>query len=198
MTVRIGITGGIGSGKSYVCQLLRQHFQIPIYDCDTEAKRLNVEHPLIRQGLIDLLGPDVYLTDGQLNRPFLSQYLFADPSHVQTINQLIHPHVFNDFEQWVQRQQAPLVGTESAILFESGMYKLVDYTLIVTAPLQTRLERVKQRDHATEAQVLNRMKMQQDYESQLPSSHFVIQNDGSTPLLPQLEQLMEKLIPETT
>ena len=127
--IKIGITGGIGSGKSYVSHLLEKA-GIPVYDTDTEAKKLTLSHPRIREGLLALLGEEVYKADGSLNKPVLASYLFASAENAGRVNRIIHPCVHEDFQQWADRQAASgteVVAMESAILFESGFHAIVDY-----------------------------------------------------------------------
>lgn len=153
--IKIGITGGIGSGKSYVSHLLEEA-GIPVYDTDTEAKKLTLSHPRIREGLLVLLGEDVYKADGSLNKPVLASYLFASTENAGRVNRIIHPCVYEDFQQWADRQAASgteVVAMESAILFESGFHTAVDYVVMVYAPLELRITRAMQRDAATEAQI---------------------------------------------
>lgn len=183
----IGITGGIGSGKSYVSNLLRQKFDVPVYDCDAEAKRLTATDVEIRRQLIQLVGPEVF--DGTaLNKQHLADYLFADPEHASRVNAIIHPAVLEDFKLWASRQQKPVVALESAILFESGFNQSVDYTLFVDASEEIRLKRAMQRDTATEEQIRARMQMQQP-ELHRRQADFIIDNSTSddTKLLVQLE-----------
>jgi len=193
----LGITGGIGSGKSYVSALLRQHFGIPVYDCDAEAKRLTATDPEIRRKLIRLVGSEVF--DGQtLNKQVLADYLFSDSEHASKVNAIIHPAVLRDFEEWAQGSLSPrgevwrgAVGLESAILFESGFNKFVDKVLFVDAPEEVRLHRAMQRDTATEEQVRARMKMQHP-ELYRQQADFVIDNTATddTRLLEQLKMVI--------
>ena len=120
MAKTLGITGGIGSGKSYVSTLLQQQFGIPVYDCDAEAKRLTATNEEIRQKLIALVGPEVF-EGGELNKPLLAEYLFADVENASHVNAIIHPVVLEDFVKWSSAKgDQELVGLESAILYESG------------------------------------------------------------------------------
>ncbi|MBR5395379.1 MAG: dephospho-CoA kinase [Bacteroidaceae bacterium] len=155
----IGITGGIGSGKSYISNLLRQRFGIPVYDCDIEAKRLTVTDEEIRGKLIQLVGPEVYNGE-KLVRQRLAQYLFANSEHVGQVNAIIHPAVLKDFKNWADRQHKPIVALESAILYESGFNEYVDYVLFVDAPKEIRLDRAMQRDTASAERIKARMQMQ--------------------------------------
>lgn len=190
--IRIGITGGIGSGKTYVCQLFQQR-GIPIYQCDDEAKRLMTESPLIRRRITQLLGAEAYSSSG-LNKPIIARYLFADPSHAERINRIVHPVVRQDFLQWTEQQQdAPIVVQECALLFESGFQDTVDITVEVYAPLYLRLQRAVQRDQATPEQIQARMAQQMDEEEKRQRADFCILNDGTTDLDAQIDQLLKQI-----
>ncbi len=191
----IGITGGIGSGKSYVSNLLRQKFGIPVYDCDKEAKRLTAEDEEIRQRLIALVGPEVF-AGGGLNKQLLADYLFADVEHASAVNAIIHPIVLLDFEKWASNNgQQTTVGLESAILYESGFNASVDYVLFVDAPEDVRLRRAMLRDNASEAQIRARMKMQRPELHRLQAD-FIIDNstDDNTRLQEQLANIVYRLL----
>ena len=190
----IGITGGIGSGKSYVSALLQEHFGIPVYDCDKEAKRLTAEDLEIRQQLIALVGPEVFKGD-VLNKQLLADYLFADPEHASRVNAIIHPAVLKDFVEWADKQgNEKIVGLESAILFESGFNDHVDKVLFVDASEEVRLHRAMLRDGASGEQIKARMKMQQP-EIHRNQADFIIDNNSSddTRLLVQLNKITHKL-----
>ena len=187
---RIGSTGGIGSGKTYVCHLLQQR-GIPVYHCDDEAKRLMQHSPSIRRQLTQLIGPHVY-QDNQLNRPAIAAYLFAHADNAARVNAIVHPVVRQDFLRWTHEQQADIVAQESAILFEAGFQDTVDVTVEVYAPPTLRIERAIQRDHATPEQIQARMAQQMDEEEKRRRADHAILNDG-TPLDSQIDQLLEKL-----
>lgn len=186
--MKIGITGGIGSGKSYVARMLTQHFGIPVYDCDSRAKSLMTTSLAIRRQLTALVGADAYQQDGQLNRQLLSHYLFSDSLHASRVNAIVHPAVKSDFLAWASRQTAPHVAMESAILLEAGFDDVVDRILSVEAPVELRLQRAMQRDGATGEQVRHRMALQLADDERRDKAHAVILNDGR-PLLPQLQEL---------
>ncbi len=187
----IGITGGIGSGKSYVSAILREKFGIPVYDCDMEAKRLTASNEEIRQKLIALVGPEVF--DGnKLNKQLLADYLFADVEHASKVNAIIHPVVLQDFKRWAEEQhEKPIVALESAILFESGLGEMVDKVLFVDAPEEVRLRRAMLRDTASEAQIRARMKMQHPELHRLQAD-FIINNNQTDDS--QLHNQLEKLL----
>lgn len=192
--MKIGITGGIGSGKSFVASILSKQYNIPIYDTDSRAKELMNANEIIRAGLIALLGDEVYLS-GNLNKPVLAAYLFSSDEHARKINSLVHPVVKEDFKRWAATQEVsyPIVGVESAILFESGMDKLVDATVMVHAPLDVRIMRTMQRDNATRCQVEARIQAQMSDEQKCVLATYVIENDGVCSLDKQLEELLKKL-----
>lgn len=194
--IRIGITGGIGSGKTYICQLLKQR-GIPVYHCDDEAKRLMIESPVIRRKLCDLLGDEVYLGN-TLNKPLIAQYIFTDNNHAARINAIVHPVVRQDFLRWTSLQDSPIVAQECALLFESGFQNTVDVTVEVYAPLSLRLQRAVQRDHATTEQILARMSQQMDEEEKQHRANYSILNDGTTDLDEQIDHLLNQLNSEYT
>ena len=188
----IAITGGIGSGKSYVSVLL-QAAGIPVYNTDNEAKRLMLSDEGIRQDLIALLGEGVY-TDGALNKPMLASYLFAGPENAARINAIVHPRVKADFRRWMEEQEGQeIVGLECAILFEAGFEDTVDAVVTVYAPESLRVERAMKRDGATEAQIRARIAAQMDDEEKCRLSDYIIYNDGSISLENQLSALVAQL-----
>ncbi len=188
--ITIGITGGIGSGKSYVSAIIREKFGIPVYDCDKEAKRLTASDAEIRRKLIQLVGPEVFNGE-ELVRQHLADFLFESKENARKVNAIIHPAVLRDFKQWARKQQQPIVAMESAILFESGFNKSVDRVLFVDAPEEVRLRRAMQRDSATEQQISARMKMQQP-ELHRQQADYVVHNssDDDTRLLVQLTEII--------
>ena len=190
--IRIAITGGIGSGKSYVSDLLEKR-GIPIYNADNESKRLTVTDVNIREGLIELLGEEVY-QEGMLNKPLLASYLFASSENAAKVNGIIHPRVKADFLQWVDvHRHVGVVGLESAILYESGFDDVVDAVVMVYAPKSLRLQRAMKRDQASETQVRARMAAQMDDEEKRRRADYVVMNDGSISLEEQLDVLVEHL-----
>ena len=181
--MKIGITGGIGSGKSYVCKLLADH-GITVYDCDAAAKRLMRQDPKLREALTQLIGPATYDTQGQLNKAEVARYLLQSAEHAHAIDAIVHPAVFRDFEE------SGLEWMESAILFESGIHQLVDYVVVVTAPEELRIERVMKRDHIDRAKALEWIGRQWPQDQVRSRSNFEIINDGMQPLAPQIDALL--------
>lgn len=195
--IKIAVTGGIGSGKSYISHLL-ENMHIPVYNADNEAKRLTVSDAGIRGELIALLGEEVY-KDGLLNKPLLASYLFSDPAHVLQINSIIHPRVRKDFTVWVERQEkCEIVGMESAILYEAGFQDTVDAVIMVYAPVELRIQRAMYRDGASEEQVRARIAAQMDDEEKRRRADFTVVNDGVQLLIPQLNRIVEQLKTENS
>lgn len=192
MPIKIGITGGIGSGKSVVSRLL-EVMGVPVYISDMETKHLTATDIRIRQALIALLGEEVY-RNGELNKPMLASYLFSDPKHAKQVNSIIHPLVKRDFRQWVQLRNAfPIVGIESAILIEAGFSGEVDVVVMVYAPEEIRLQRAMERDASTRELIEKRIRSQMSDEKKRMQADFVIVNDGETPLIPQVLELITSL-----
>ena len=183
--MKIGIAGGIGSGKSYVCALIRQR-GFEVYDCDSAAKRLIRTSPDIRRELTALIGPDTYTADGQLNKAAVAQFLLTSETNAQAIDAIVHPAVFRDFEasglQWL----------ESAIMYESGISRLMDRVIVVTAPLEVRIRRVMQRDSISRTQVLAWMGKQLPQEEVVARADFELVNDGEADIEQQLNNIIEQ------
>ncbi len=193
MAIRIGITGGIGSGKTVVSRLLGL-LGIPVYISDTEAKRLMMSDRMIHKELVELIGPEVY-AGGILDRQLLASYIFGNREHLRRVNAIVHPRVRTDFRKWAETQASShkLVGIESAILLEAGFAADVDVLAVVYAPLEVRITRAMKRDASTREAVESRIRQQMDDEQKLASADFVIINDGETALIPQVLQLASSL-----
>ena len=182
--MKIGITGGIGSGKSYVCQRLACR-GIEVYDCDAAAKRLIRTSPKIRRQLTALIGSDTYI-DGKLNKAAVAQFLLQSEDNAKAIDAIAHPAVFRDYEdsgiQWM----------ESAILYESGIYRLVDKVIVVTAPDEIRIDRVMRRDHITREKVLQWMERQWPQEEVRRRADYEIINDGKSDIDRQIDDFLHR------
>lgn len=190
----LGITGGIGSGKSYVAELLQKAFAIPIYDTDMHAKQITATNSEIKSSLQQLVGSEVY-ENGILNKAVLSRYLFTSDSHAAHVNAIIHPQVKLHFVQWLSRQTSPLVVLESAILFESGFHELANRILFVDAPIELRLKRAMLRDASDAEQIKARMARQKT-EYFKPQADYVIENNSCTDeqLIAQLRRIVAQII----
>lgn len=197
MGLKVGITGGIGSGKSYVAEIFKA-LGVPFYDADREAKDIMVTSDTVRENLKEAFGEAVYLEDGQLNRAYLSSVVFGDERQLQRLNSMVHPAVIAHGEAWSNRQTYPYSLKEAALLFESGSYKKLDYTILVTAPEEERIARVMKRDNATRDQVLARISKQLPDREKRELADFIIVNDGVQPLLPQVLELHKRFLAEGT
>lgn len=189
--IKLGVTGGIGSGKSYVCNILSSVFQIPIYNCDIRARIITLCEPDVVKSLSALV-PGLYNEDGELDKSLLSQYLFASEVHAREVNAIVHPAVRRDLHEWYSRCSAPIVAVESAILYESHFDTEVDKVLFVDAPLDLRVQRVLSRDGLSEQEVLSRIAMQRADEA-LSRADFVVSNDEVSPLVPQLKDIFSQI-----
>ena len=180
--MKIGITGGIGSGKSYVCQRLKAH-GIDVYDCDAAAKRLIRTSTTIRQQLTALIGPEVYIGD-QLDKAVVAHFLLESEANAKAIDQIVHPAVFRDFEE------SGMEWMESAILYESGINQLVDRVIVVTAPEEVRIQRVMQRDGISREKTLQWIQRQWPQEEVRQRADYEIIDDGKADIDEQIARLL--------
>ncbi len=172
--IKVAICGGIGSGKSTVCQMFAER-GIALYDSDSRAKMLMNESVSLREALIALFGEGCYV-DGELNRPYLAQRVFGSEEQLAKLNSIVHPAVKEDFISWTEEQEGDYCILESAILFESGFDKLVDKTVAVLAPMSLRIERAMQRDGASREQVEARIRAQMSDDELVARADFSIVN----------------------
>jgi len=191
--IKVGITGGIGSGKSLVCQVFSK-LGVPVYYADSAAKRLSETDPEIRDNLTVLLGRDIYL-GGSLNRTKMSALIFNDKSLLEKVNRIIHPKVAEDFLLWCKgKTHHPYVIQESAILFESKAYMLFDKYITVTSPEDVRIQRILSRNEMTLDKIRAIMKNQLSDHEKATRSHYIINNDGVKPILPQILLFHQELM----
>jgi dephospho-CoA kinase len=186
--IKIGLTGGIGSGKSVVSSLL-EVMNIPVYVADTESKRLTDASPLIRSRLTALLGESIY-REGLLDRKRLASCIFNDPEMLKRVNEAIHPEVNRHFLAWVEQQRAGVCAIETAILFESGFHRDVDVAVMVEAPLELRIGRTALRDGVSREDVVRRINNQWPDEVKKKQADYIICNDGRHALIPQVRALL--------
>ena len=189
--IKIGITGGIGSGKSVVASLF-QLLGVPVYIADEESKRLTNQSMTIRRQLIAHYGEAIYTAEG-LNKPLLAAKIFQDPAQRRIVNGIIHPEVKHHFEAWAAQQETPLCAIESAILFESGFDQVVDTHLMVYAPKALRIERATTRDAASREAIQQRIESQMADEKKRELADHLIYNDNQQPLIPQVTALIARL-----
>lgn len=190
--IKIGITGGIGSGKSTVCKVFKV-LGIPVFEADQVARQLMNSDAKVRIQLISLFGSTVYLADQTIDRTFLSAIVFNSPSLLAALNSIVHPAVRNAFDDWCKDQQSPYVLHEAAILFESGFYKLMDKTIAVAAVESERVQRVMKRDNTSEQQVRQRISNQWTDEQRVKLADFVISNNDNELIIPQIVEIDKKI-----
>lgn len=193
--LRIGLTGGIGSGKSTVARIFNV-LGIPVYDADAAAKKLMSENPLLKNNIINAFGTDAYAYD-KLDRKFLSEVVFKDESKLALLNSLVHPATIRDADEWMQKQNTPYIIKEAALIFESGSDKHLDLVIGVKSPVALRIERTMKRNNITAAQVEARMKFQMNEEKKMSLCDFIIENDEKNMLIPQVLLLHEKFLKES-
>ena len=192
MTIKVGITGGIGSGKSTVCEVFRL-LGVPVFKADKEAKDLmNSDIEVIEQ-LIRLFGKDIYTSNKTLDRKKLAGIIFNDDIQLNQVNQIVHPAVKQDFEKWLKKQDSLYIIHEAAILFESGFYKMMDFTLLITAPEVMRIERVIQRDGIDTNKITERMEKQWPDSEKRKLASFELVNDNKNLIVPQIIKIDENL-----
>lgn len=190
--VTIGITGGIGSGKSYVVKKLEQR-GIACYNCDYHAKQLNNTDTDIINALTHRYGKQAYI-NGELNRPFIAQKIFTNKTELQWMNNLVHPKVQQHFMLWQKQQKSEIVAIESAILFNGNLYSYCNKVIVVDAPLKTRIKRVVERDNTTPEQVEQRIKNQTDTTTMLSMADYVIFNDEKHDIDEQIDFILQEIM----
>lgn len=192
--IKLGITGGIGAGKSVVVSFLKT-IGIPVYIADDESKKLTSTSPRIKAQLIKQFGEDLF-AGGILNKALLASLIFENKNNLRMVDSIIHPEVMSDFVAWsVKHAEKKLVAMEAAILFESGFDKTMDFIVTVTAPQEERIERILKRNKTTREEILSRMSNQLPEEEKCKRSGFVIYNDNDRAIIPQIEEILEQIFP---
>jgi dephospho-CoA kinase len=185
--LRIGLTGGIGSGKTTVAKIF-ETLGVPVYYADDAAKRLMATHAPLKNAIIQNFGEDVY-PGGTLNRKRLATIVFNDRQKLDLLNSLVHPLTIKDSDEWIQRQTSAYVIREAALLFESGAHKNLDKIIGVSAPENLRVKRVMDRDNVSETEIIQRMSHQMKEADKIKRCDFIIRNDEIHPVLPQVLEL---------
>ena len=190
----VGITGGIGSGKSVVCNMLRI-FGVPVYDADSEARKHYERHPELIEKVRKEISPDVFDKSGKIDRRKLAELIFTDTDKLEKLNKLVHPLVRKDFEEWVKTKNgSAYVVKEAAILFESGAHKDCDKIITIISPNEIRIQRVRDRDRKTKQEVEEIIANQWDDEKKISKSDYTILNDEKEMVLPQVIAIHEELV----
>lgn len=187
---KVAITGNIGSGKSWVCELFKQRLGIPVYNSDDAAKQMYFL-PEVREKLVERFGDGFYVSDRELNRKLIADLIFSDETAQRDLEGILYPALFVDFEQWMTKQHTPYVLFESALVFEKRLEKYFDAVVMVSASVATRLRRAMLRDHCDEATVRARMAKQWPEEGKRLLADYVIwhENDDEDDAL--MRQIME-------
>jgi len=192
MAIKVGITGGIGSGKSTVCRIFKL-LGAPVFEADKEAKDLLLSDSAIKEQLINLYGNDIYVSNGAIDRKKLAAIIFNNKIELERVNNIVHPAVRSKYSEWSQKQDYEYTIHEAAILFESGFYKMMDFSILVSAPKNIRIERILNRDNASVKQIEERMANQweDDLKRELASVELV--NDDTKLLIPQIIKIDKQL-----
>jgi len=190
--LKVGLTGGIGSGKTTVAQIF-EVLSIPVYYADAAARDLMNKDPELKKKIIASFGKDAY-KNGELNRAYLGSVVFHDSEKLNLLNSIVHPVTIRDSENWMKNQKTAYAIKEAALIFEAGIEKYLDYVIGVTAPESLRIQRVVERDHVPIQKVLDRVQHQMDEKEKISRCDFIIQNDGLQPILPQVLAIHEKLM----
>lgn len=189
---RLGVTGGIGSGKTSVCRVF-QILGIPVFSADPEARILMESDESIKNGLNKLAGTELF-ADGKLDSRRLADLIFSDTRKIEQVNRLVHPAVFEKFRKWSVQQDSPYVIMEAAILFESGAAQMMERIVTVTAPVEQRIERVMRRNDLSRVQVLDRIDRQMSDEEKIRLSHYVISNSENDMIIPAVLRIHEDIL----
>ncbi len=192
MTLKIGITGGIGSGKTTLSKVF-EVLGIPVYYADLEAKRLMNEDEKIKEKIKYHFGKECYL-NGSLNRKYLSELIFNNDNKLSLLNSIVHPAILEDTKIWMQNQTSPYALKEAALIFESGSQQQLDYVIGVFTPIHLRIQRVINRDQLSREEVKSRMDKQMDETIKMRLCDFVINNDEQELLIPQVIKIHETLL----
>lgn len=189
----VGLTGGIGSGKTTIAELFSKQFGIPVYIADSAAKRIIQTDDELREQISDFFGEEAFI-DGKYNSSYIAKIVFSDAEKLKRLNAIIHPAVEKDFQKWVKMQVTPYVIKESAILFESGSYKDCDLIISVVAPIHLRIQRVMLRDGVDKKSVENRIKNQWTDQKRIKYSNFVIKNQDKCKILDKIKIIHSEIL----
>lgn len=190
--LKVGLTGGLGSGKSTVAHIF-EVLGIPVYYADVASRRLVKDDEKIRTAVQNAFGKEVY-QEGELDRKYLAEIVFKDEKKLELLNSIVHPATIKDAEEWMKQQVSPYAIKEAALIFESGSGKNLDYVIGVKAPLALRLQRAMKRDNISREEAMARIDKQMDEEPKMTLCDFVIINDETNLVIPQVLAVHEKLI----
>ena len=192
--LRIGITGGMGSGKSTICKIFGQ-LGVSIYDADSRAKFIMSNNQELKKAITENFGWDAYTRKDELNREYLAKVVFNNEEKLELLNNLVHPAVENDYEQWAQdHRDEPYSLKEAALLFESMSYKTLHKVIVIASPIETRIERIMKRDHVKREDILKRIQNQSTDRERMNKADWVIYNDGVRSLIEQTLEVHHKIL----
>jgi dephospho-CoA kinase len=190
--LKVGVTGGIGSGKTTVAKIF-ETLGVPVYYADEAARHLMNTDPGIREAIIEHFGSNSY-NEGQLNRKYVASIVFNDKEKLELLNSITHPATISHASEWIKQQNTPYIIKEAALMFESDAYLSMDKVIGVHSPLDLRIERTMQRDHVTREEVLKRINRQMDEVEKMKRCDFVLINDEKQLLIPQVIALHEEFM----
>lgn len=190
--LKIGLTGGIGSGKTTVAKVF-ETLGIPVYFADDATKRLMNSNNALKALVIQHFGEVSYI-NGKLNRKYIADIVFNDKEKLALLNSITHPATIEDANEWIQQQSSPYIIKEAALLFETEAAKHLDYFIGVSAPLETRIKRVMKRDGLSEAEIMNRINRQMNEEEKMKRCDFIITNNDEEMVIPQVLSTHEKIL----
>jgi dephospho-CoA kinase len=189
--LKVGLTGGIGSGKSTIAKVI-EAMGYPVFYSDTEAKKIIETNHNVKIKLVQHFGAGI-CTENSIDRKKLAQIVFSHAENLETINSIIHPEVRNHFNKWAEKQKVKVVFNEAAILFETGAYRKLDKNIVVIAPEEIRIDRVMKRDNLSKEEVLKRIHNQWSDDLKIPLADYIVTNDNQQPILIQLEKIIQDL-----
>ncbi|MFN8318219.1 MAG: dephospho-CoA kinase [Saprospiraceae bacterium] len=190
--IKLGITGGIGSGKSTICKIF-ETLGVPVYYADDRAKSIMTSNAVVKKAILSLFGVDAYFRNGRLNRAFISQAVFQNPVLREKMNQIVHPAVIEDGRRWQEAQTADITLKEAALLIQSGSYKELDYIILVTCPEEIRIQRVMKRNRMNRQAVVARIKSQLSEAEMKEYADWIVVNDGSQSVIAQVLKIYRQL-----
>lgn len=193
MNLKVGITGGIGSGKTTVCRIF-ELLGIPVFYADNEAKKLMISDQILMNEIRKEFGAPSYFEDGSLNRKYISDIVFKNSDHLKKLNSFVHPAVFREMERWSSEQKSPYVIKEAALLFESGSYDQNKFNILVSCPQELRVKRVMNRDQISKEKVLERIQNQFSEGKKKAMADFFVQNNEKELIITQVLELHQKLL----
>ena len=191
--IKVGITGGIGSGKSTVCRIFEM-LGVPVYYADDRAKKIMTANKEVKKAIMDVFGKQAYFSNGRINRKFISEIIFQQPEKRSLLNAIVHPAVLEDGRKWNESQNAAVTLKEAALLIQSGSHKEMDYVILVECPLELRIPRVMKRNKLSKQEVLNRIQSQMSDEEMRKFADFRIHNDGQVSLIHQVMKIYREII----